>query len=179
MSSNILKALSTLRQNLHNVGSLNNWGKKVLNQGAVAKTDMDNYTLVTLGFNAKGEREATLLDANNKKGYLVASVEDYMKEYETISSFFNAEGERVRVVTLEPGVRFECSNFELESNDMAQHPLKNGALVYYKHDTKKFRICNQTAQGDGGYNAAANKFYLVEKDCVSIDGQTVYRFEVQ
>ena len=29
-----------------------------------------------------------------------------------------------------------------------------------------------------GYRDAANKVVLVDKDCTSIDGQTVYRFEV-
>ena len=87
MSSNVLEALKNLRSNLHNVGSLNNWGKTVLNQGAVAKEKMDNFTLVTLGFNANGEREASLLTDNTKKGYLVASPEEYVREYESISSF--------------------------------------------------------------------------------------------
>lgn len=178
MSSNVLVALTKLRQNLHNVGSLNNWGKKVLNQGAVAKTDMDNYTLVTLGFNAKEEREATLLANNTTKGYLVATPEDYMQQYETISSFFNGQGERVRVVTLEVGARFECSNFELEDQDLAKYPIKNGALVHYKHDTKKFHISNKTGSGISEYAQAANQLIVVDKDCVSIDGQKVIRFEV-
>lgn len=180
MSSNILKALSTLRQNLHNVGSLNNWGKKVLNQGAVAATDMDNFTLVTLDFNAKGERQATLLADNGVKGYLVATPEDYMQQYETISSFFNAQGERVRIVTLEQGARFECSNVDFHQADLGQNPLKNGQVAHYDQATKKIIISNAQGGGQhGGYAGAANKFYLVDKDCVSIDGQTVYRFEVQ
>lgn len=179
MSSIILQAIKNYRKNLHNVGSLNNWGKTVLNQGAVATADMDNYTLATLGFDAKGERTATPLADSTAKGVLVASVEDYMKEYETIRSFFNEKGERVRVVYLESGRRFECSNVSFENEDLSTHPLKNGQLVHYDAATSKFVISNETVSGGTGYAAAANKFILVDKDCVSIDGADIYRFEVQ
>ena len=178
MSSNVLQAIKNLRKNLHNVGSLNNWSKKVLNQGAVAKADMDNFTLVKLGFNAKGEREAEQLKLSTEKGYLVATPEDYMKEYETISSFFNDIGEMARIVKLEEGMRFECSNYTLENNDTNTHPLKNGALVHYDHDSKKFKISNQTTGGMSGYSAAGNQFIVVDANCVSIDGQSIVRFEV-
>lgn len=189
MSSNVLEALKNLRSNLHNVGSLNNWGKTVLNQGAVAKEKMDNFTLVTLGFNANGEREASLLTNNTTKGYLVASPEEYMREYESISSFFNGQGERVRIVTLEPGVRFECSNVDFDQKTgnapTSTHPLKNGQHAHYDHASKKFIISNHASavpssntSMNAGYQNAANKVVLVDKDCVSIDGQTVYRFEV-
>lgn len=190
MSSNVLEALKNLRSNLHNVGSLNNWGKTVLNQGAIAKEKMDNFTLVTLGFNAtSGEREATPLANNTTKGYLVASPEEYMREYESISSFFNGKGERVRIVTLESGVRFECSNvdFHQKTNNAPTdgHPLKNGQHAHYDYDSKKFIISNHTSADPSGgtnmhtgYRDAVNKVVLVDKDCTSIDGQTVYRFEV-
>lgn len=190
MSSNVLEALKNLRSNLHNVGSLNNWGKTVLNQGAIAKEKMDNFTLVTLEFNTtSGEREAALLTDNRKKGYLVASPEEYMREYESISSFFNGKGERVRIVTLESGVRFECSNvdFHQKTGDAiaSTHPLKNGQHAHYDHASKKFIISNHTSADPSGgtnmhneYQNAANKVVLVDKDCTSIDGQTVYRFEV-
>ena len=189
MSSNVLEALKNLRSNLHNVGSLNNWGKTVLNQGAVAKEKMDNFTLVTLGFNASGEREATPLANNTTKGYLVASPEEYMREYESISSFFNGQGERVRIVTLESGVRFECSNvdFDQKTNGAptSTDPLKNGHHAHYDYASKKFIISNHASavpssntSMNAGYQNAVNKVVLVDKDCTSIDGQTVYRFEV-
>lgn len=190
MSSNVLEALKNLRSNLHNVGSLNNWGKTVLNQGAIAKEKMDNFTLVTLEFNAtSGEREAAPLADNAKKGYLVASPEEYMREYESISSFFNGQGERVRIVTLESGVRFECSNVDFQQKTgnapASGHPLKNGQHAHYDHASKKFIISNDATANPSnntgmhtGYQGAVNKVVLVDKDCTSIDGQTVYRFEV-
>ena len=187
MSSNVLEAMKNLRQNLHNVGSLNNWHKDVLNQGAkVAVANIDNFELVELRFNAAGERECISLAATANKGHLIATPEDYMKEYETISSFFNGVGEMARIVYLESGVRFECSNVSFHQNQNnaphPDHPLKNGQVAHYDHTTKKFIISNHNGgpgNEHGGYAGAGNKFYLVDKDCVSIDGQTVYRFEVQ
>ena len=199
MSSNILEQIKNLRNNLHNVGSLNEWNKSVLNQGARVKiagaapalTDaIDNFTLVKLGFGADGIRECEALADSTEEGCLVATPEDYMQQYETISSFFNGGGEMARIVYLEPGMRFECSNVDFHQktgnaphND---HPLKNGQHAHYDHASKKYIISNHNAANPGGninmaagYQNAANKFYLVDKDCVSIDGQTVYRFEVQ
>ena len=179
MSSNILNAMKNLRQNLHNVGNLNNWCKKVLNQGAVViDADIDNFELVELGFSATGERTCKSLSDSAVVGHLIATPEDYMQGYETISSFFNAQGERVRVVALETGVRFECSNVDFET-DISAQPLKNGMVGNYDHTTHKFKIWNTTAQGGAGYATAGTKVILVDKDCTSIDGQTVYRFEVQ
>ena len=177
MSSNILNAMKNLRQNLHNVGNLNNWNKTVLNQGVVADEDMDNFTLAKIEFD-NGERVAKLITDNGEKGVLVATPEDYMQGYETISSFFNEKGERVRVVAMEVGTRFECSNFELENIDIVTNPIKNGNLVYYKNDTKKFHISNVTPGGVADYRNAANKLVVVDASPVSIDGQPVIRFEV-
>ena len=179
MASNILDVISNLRNNLHNVGNLNNWNKKVLNQGAIALSDMDNFTLVIPSFNAAGERVVDHTGGIGVKGWLVATPEDYMKGYETISSFFNATGERVRIVKMNPGLRFECSNIQLENPDTNLHPIRNGSVAYYNARDKKFVICNENPVNGGvGYPLAANQLVLVDKDCVSIDGQPVYRFEV-
>lgn len=179
MSSNIIQALKDYRKNPHNVGSLNNWGKEVLNQGAIVEgAAIDNYCLAELGFNAAGERTCKALDASDKKGVLVASVEDYVKEYETISAFYNGVGERARIVYLESGMRFECSNFSLDQ-DESTNPVKNGQKVHYDHDTKKYVISNHAGGNDaGGYGAASNKFVIVDATPVSIDGQRIIRFEV-
>ena len=39
-------------------------------------------------------------------------------------------------------------------------------------------VPDENPGGGAGYPLAANKLVLVDKDCASIDGQTVYRFEV-
>lgn len=179
MSSNVLKAMKNLRQNLHNVGSLNQWRKKTLNQGAIALSDMDNFTLVTVSFDqATGERVVDHIPGFGTKGWLVVSPEEYIQEYETISSFYNGQGERVRIVKMNPGMRFECSNFMLENEDTTQFPVKNGMVVYYEHRNKKFIVSNQTLGGAGAYPLAANKLVVVDANCTSIDGQPIMRFEV-
>ena len=160
MSSNVLQAIKNLRKNLHNVGSLNNWSKKVLNQGAkVDKAAIDNFELVELDFNTAGERICKSLTNSTIKGYLVATPEDYMSGYESISSFFNDIGEMARIVKLEEGMRFECSNFVGANTDLATKPIKNGS-------------------DDSAYGTAANQFIVVDANCVSIDGQPIIRFEV-
>lgn len=180
MSSNILQAIKDLRKNLHSVGSLNNWSKKVLNQGAKVDTAaVDNFTLVELDFNTAGERICKPLTNNANKGYLVATPEDYMSEYESISSFFNGIGEMARIVKLEEGMRFECSNFVTAENDTKTHPIKNGQKVHYDKTDKKFKISNnKTGSSDSGYDTAGNQFIVVDTNCVSIDGQPIIRLEV-
>lgn len=178
MSSNVLQAIKNLRKNLHNVGSLNNWSKKVLNQGAkVATAAIDNFELVELDFNTAGERICKSLPNSTTKGYLVATPEDYMSGYESISSFFNDIGEMARIVKLEEGMRFECSNFVGANTDLATKPIKNGMKAHYDHSTKKFKISNNGSD-DSAYGTAANQFIVVDANCVSIDGQPIIRFEV-
>lgn len=182
MASIILDAMKSYRQNLHNVGSLNNWSKDVLNQGAIVKGgNIDNYCLVKLDFDAvTGERTCEALAGDAEAGALIASVEDYMKEYETIASFFNAEGERARVVYLESGMRFECSNFTTDEGNLGDHPIKNGQRVHYDAASRSFLISNNRdgVTNNAGYNGAANKFVVVDAKPVSIDGKQVIRFEV-
>ena len=180
MSSNVLQAIKNLRKNLHNVGSLNNWSKKVLNQGAKVDTAaIDNFELVELDFNAAGERICKSLTNNANKGYLVATPEDYMSAYESISSFFNDIGEMARIVKLEEGMRFECSNFVTAETDTSAHPIKNGQKVHYDKTAKKFKISNnKSGSNDSEYANAGNQFIVVDANCVSIDGQPIIRFEV-
>lgn len=176
MSSNMLEAMKNLRQNLHHVGNLNNWKKKHLNQGAVATEDIDNYMLVSLGFNAvSGERECTRVVDVGTKGYLVATPEDYMEEYETISSFYNGIGERAGVVKMDIGMRFECSNFLLEDENQ---PVNNGNPVYYEPARHAFVVANVTNGPIGRYQLAANKLVVVDANPLSIDGRRLIRFEV-
>ena len=63
----------------------------------------------------------------------------------------------------------------------------NGSVAFVSNKyvgENKVEVQQQVSADNGGgqapgYGAATNKFYLVDKDCTSIDGQTVYRFEVQ
>lgn len=173
MSSELIKTLLNLPK--HNVGSLNNWSKNLLNQGAVVDTaDMDNYCLGELGFSEDGERIVKPLTASNKKGVLVASVEDYMGEYEGMSQFFNAVGERARVVYQTVGHRFECSNFVGENTGK---PIKKGQVAHYDHETKKFIVSNN-GSNHASYDEASNKYVVVDVPDYLLDGQAVVRFEI-
>lgn len=184
MSSTVLNAMNTIATDVHAVGSLNEWHKNVLNLGAIVDEtvdEIDNWNLVTLDFDAQsGERVCKKLTGHNdpKPAYLLAAVEEYMGEYETIKNFFNAKGERVRVVKLEPGMRFECSNFS--PNDAgtidSTHPYKNGLTAHFDHTTGKFIVNNENTHGN--YNGATNQFVIVDAVGNYLDGQKTMRFEV-
>jgi hypothetical protein len=173
MASVVVQTLKNLTK--HNVGSLNQWEKDLLNQGAkVSGGAIDNYCLGTLGFNAKGERIVTALADQTKKGVLVASVEDYMQEYETMAQFYNEVDEYARIVYQTPNHHFEASNFELA--DSAK-PIKNGQVVHYDITKKKYIISNGT--GDhADYATAGNKYIVVNVPDYTLAGLSVVRFEI-
>ena len=175
MASVLLQTMKTLNTNKHNVGSINNWNREVVNQGAkVSGADIDNFQLVDLGFNADGERICTALADITKKGYLIASVEDYVSELgETISGFYNAVGEVARIFVIRNNSRLEVSNFKA---DNVAKVIKNGQVAHYDATTKKFIISNDTAN-NAGYATAGNKFVVVDIAPTSLDGQALVRFE--
>lgn len=182
MSSTLMKAINIIATDIHAVGSLNEWTKNVLNLGAKvdAGVTIDNWNLVKLGFNAAGERVCKKLDSHDDAApaYLLAAVEEYMGEYESIKNFYNTEGERVRVVKLEPGMRFECSNFSPNTMDIGTHPYKNGATAHFDKDTGKFIVNNEQGNDHGNYATATNQFVIVDAEGNYIDGQKTIRFEV-
>lgn len=179
MSSRILEALKATNVK-HNVGSLNNWGKEVLNQGAKVvltnpETYLDNFVLGELGFDATtGERTVKSLSDATKKGVIIASVEDYLEEYETISDFFNGANEYARIVYQESGKRFDASNYTLDDPTKV---VKNGQVAHYDITTKKFIISNG-ATNNAGYATAGNKYIVVNCDLNTFDGQAIIRFEI-
>lgn len=180
MSSTILNAINMLNKDKHAVGNLNNWNKTMVNGGAVVTDDViDNFSIVELGFSEEGERTCSLLKTEANKGYLIASVEDYMEEYgEGLGNFFNAKGERARIVALEPGVtRFDVSNFKPDNADVASKPIKNGQKVHWDITHKAFVVSNDTSD-NAGYAAAGNQFVVVNADSVILDGKQTIRLEV-
>lgn len=177
MSSILLKAMKDLGKVKHNVGTLNNWTKEVINQGAIVggSVSIDNFQLVELSFNANGERICTPLSATTVKGYLIASVEEYLEEMgETISGFYNEVGDRARIFVMNPTRRVEVSNFA--KADVAKE-IKNGQKVHYDATTKKYIISNGTTD-HADYATAKNQFIVVDNDCTSLDGQDLIRLEV-
>lgn len=168
MASRILKALQEVGN--HAVGNLNSLKVKTVAHGALIEgADVDNFTLVELGFNADGERTAKQLSAVAKKGYLIASPEArYMGE--AIADFYNAVGDRARIVVLEEGyTRFDTSAF-------TGTPAK-GDVAHFDPATKKFLIHDGT---HADYAGAKAKFLVVnnEEDMEYTLGQPMVRLEV-
>lgn len=177
MASILLKAMKDLGKVKHNVGTLNNWTKEVINQGAVVggSAPIDNFELVELGFNADGVRICTPLSATTKKGYLVFSSEDYLEELgETISGFYNEVGDRARIFVLLPTKRLEVSNF-YKADSLKD--IKNGQNVHYDAVTRQYIVSNG-ASDHADYATAGNKYIVVDNNCTSLDGQDLIRLEV-
>ena len=180
MSSTILNAINMLNKDKHTVGNLNNWNKSMVNEGAiVADEKIDNFSIVELGFDKDGERTCSLLKTETEKGYLIASVEDYMDEYgEGLGNFFNVKGERARIVVLEPRVtRFDVSNFKPDNADLATKPIKNGQKVHWDITNKTFLVSNGDSD-NAGYATAGNQFMVVNANSVILDGKQTIRLEV-
>ena len=173
MSSRIIEALKATNVK-HGVRNLSEWNKKVLNQGAkVDGGNIDNFSIVELGFNTQGERVCKALTATTKKGVLIASVEEYIQEYEGISDFFNAEGELARIVYLEDANRIQVSAFVKDDGTKA---IVNGQNVHFDATTKKYIVSNGTTD-NAGFATAGNKFIVVDAEGDTLGGQTVITIE--
>lgn len=153
----------------HAVGNLNSLKVKTVANGAICQGDIDNFTLVELGFNTDGERIAKQLSAVENKAYLIATPETrYMGEL--MGDFFNGDGERARIVILEEGyTRFDTSAFTGEPT--------NGKFAHFDPATKKFLIHDGTHDD---YANASAKFLVVnnEDELDYTFGQPMVRLEV-
>lgn len=175
MASRVLKALQEV--GTHAVGNLNSLKVKTVANGALIEgSDVDNFTLVELNFNADGERTAKQLSAITKKAYLVAAPETrYLGE--AMADFYNAVGERVRIVLLEAGyTRFETSAF---SKNTGVTTVSNGQVAHFDPTTKKF-IISAAGSAHADYAGSSAKFLVVnsEDDMEYTFGQPMVRLEV-
>lgn len=175
MASRILKALQEVGN--HAVGNLNSLKVKTVAHGALVEgADIDNFTLVELGFNADGERTCKQLSAIDKKAYLIASPETrYLGE--AMGDFYNAVGERARIVILESGyTRFETSAFSLNSGVTE---VQRGQVAHFDPATKKF-IISAAGSPHADYAGSSAKFLVVnsEEDMEYTFGVPMVRLEV-
>jgi hypothetical protein len=175
MATRQLKTL-TERGN-HEVGNLSNLKVKTVAHGAViVGSDVDQFTLVELGFNAEGERTAKQLAAKGNKAYLIASPEArYMGE--EMVDFYNAVGEAARIVVLEPGyTRFDTSAFSLNAGQSA---VAVGQVAHFDVTTKKF-ILSAAGTPHADYATSSAQFVVVsnEADLDYTLGKAVVRLEV-
>lgn len=173
MSSVVLKAIEKLGSEKHTVGSLNNHDIRMVNMGARCNADIDNFNIVELGFNDKGERTCSLLSDITKKGYLIASVEEYLDQYENISAFFNGKDEMARIVIQEAGMRFEASNV-VGSDTSAQ--IKNGMKAHFDPSKNQYIVSNGKTE-DSAFATAGNKYIVVDAVGNTLGGQQTYRLE--
>lgn len=175
MGSRILKAFT--EKGTHAVGNLNSLKIKTVANGAiVVGADVDNFTLVELGFNADGERTAKQLSDKANKAYLIASPETrYLGE--AYVDFYNEVGERVRVVIFEPGyTRFETSAFKKNTGVTA---ITNGQVAHFDVASKKF-IISKADSAHADYADSSAQFLVVnnEEDMEYTLGAPMVRLEV-
>lgn len=151
MATELEKALNQYKK--RTTGAVNSWKVRTLSHGAKVIEEMDNFILGELGFDENGERTVKPLSDVANKGYLVATVERrYMGE--PIDAFYNAVGDRARVIYLDEGLRFETSAFE--GTDVA-----NGRFAHFNPATKKF-ILHDGSHAD--YAGAVDKFVVVNHE---------------
>lgn len=176
MATKAFKALS--QKDLHTVGNITSSHDYLqdIPHGAIMTEDVDNFTLVELGFNADGERTATPLSDITKKGFLVASPE---RRYlgENLGEFYNGKDERGRILIQKEYVRFDASNFDATAVS-GTGGIKAGQVAHYDTTTKKYVISDGT---HADYATAGNKYTVVsdEKDIRFTLGQPTVRFEIQ
>lgn len=162
------------------VGNLSSLKVRTITNGAIVEGgEIGNFTMVELGFNEAGERIAKTLSDVSKKTYLIAAVE---RRYlgEEMVDFINDEGEHVRIVILDEGLRFESSEFELNAGVAGVTEIKNGQVAHFNPATKKYVISDATAPHADYANADAKLLVVSnEEDIEYTLGKPVVRFEVQ
>lgn len=180
MASSLLNVIKGTGKVKHAVGNLAGWNFSTINQGAIVEgADIDNFTLVELGFNADGDRVCKQLSDKTKPAYLIASVErvfEFGVFTESLSDFFNAIGERARIVVLERGKHFDSSAYSLNAGVVT--PTK-GMVAHFDVATKKF-IISASATPHADYATSSVKLLVVEvENAPMIDGLQTIRFEIQ
>lgn len=175
MATKLQKAITEVGK--HTTGNLNSLKIKTVAHGAkVSGSDIDNFTLVELGFNSDGDRIAKKLSDKTKKAYLIATPETrYMGE--SLRDFYNGEGERARIVILEPAyTRFDVSAFTLNTG---QTEVKRGQVAHFDIATNKY-ILSDAAAAHEDYEDSSAKFLVVngEDDLSYTMGQKLVRLEV-
>ncbi|TPG68909.1 hypothetical protein EEL31_10450 [Brevibacillus laterosporus] len=159
----------------HEVGNLNSIKIRTLAHGAKVIGEIDNFTLVELGFNAEGERTCKQLSDVENKSYLIATPEARYLGEELID-FYNAENEYARIVHLDEGVRFDTSAYKLNTGVTE---VKEGQVAHFDPATKKFVLSGfSTPHAD--YTKAKAKFLVVnnEENLDYTCGKALVRLEV-
>jgi hypothetical protein len=174
MATRQLKALT--EKGTHAVGNLCSLKIRTIPYGAIVEgADIDNFTLVELGFNADGERTCKQLSDVTKKSYLIASPE-VRNMGEEMVDFYNAVGEYARIVILDEGLRFDTSAYQLNTGVTE---IQQGQVAHFDPATKKF-IISSASSPHADYANARAKFLVVhnEEDLEYTNGMPLVRLEV-
>lgn len=156
----------------HAVGNINSWEIETFANGAICETDIDNFTLVEVGYNADGEATCKQVSAKEKRGLLICSPETRHFEFEEMCDFFNGKDERGRISYLTEGKRFQTSAYEKNTGTTE---IKAGMLAHFDVTKKKF-IISKPDSAHADYEGSANQFvvYHEENDMeFSIDDKTL------
>lgn len=175
MATRQMKAMTEVGN--HEVGNINSWKIRTLPYGAkVVGADVDNFTLVELGFDSEGNRTCKQLSDVTKKSYLIAAPEQRFNN-EQLVDFYNAVGEDVRVVILDEGVRFDTSAYSLNTGVT---DVVTDLVAHFDPTSKKF-ILSTAGSAHADYTNAKAKFLVVnsEDDLVYLCGKPTVRLEVQ
>lgn len=173
MASRLMNSLKAIRVK-HAVGNLNSLVVGTVTNGATAKVDVENYSLVKLSFNeTSGDREFEYISDLTDETYLVASSEEMFTVggvTESYADYYIGAGEKARIVYLKKGLRFEASNFELKSGTLE---AKKGMYAEWDLVKKKY-VISATKPVSGII------LLVVEVAKASVlDGSKCMRFEVQ
>ncbi|MGG0793834.1 hypothetical protein ABE137_07485 [Brevibacillus laterosporus] len=161
----------------HEVGNLNAIKIRTLANGAIVEGgDIDNFTLVELGFNDEDERTCKQLSNVENKSYLIATPEDRYLGEELID-FFNAVGERARIVYLYEGLRYDTSAFKLNSGVTE---VKANQVAHFDPASKKY-ILSLASSPHADYSKSKTKFLVVsnEDNLEYTCGKPLVKLEVQ
>jgi hypothetical protein len=157
MATTVLKALTDLGTRA--VGALHSIQVKTVPYGGIVKTaDVDQFTLVEItGYAEDGVAECTQLSNKANKGYLVATPEQrYMDE--ALAKFYNAIGERARLVVPEEGyTRFSTSAY---TKNAGLATVARGNVGHFDVTTKKY-IISAVGTPHADYATSFNQFVVV------------------
>lgn len=179
-----IKYDALFKEGSHEVGTINSsYARELVNGAKLTEANADNYTLVELvGFNEEGDRTCKPLSDNTKKGLILSTVEEESifggGEYVlqgNYTDFYNAVGDMCKLTIQDDFVRFETSAFEKNTGVSA---VKRGMVAHYDATKKKY-IVSDLSSTHADYEAAANKYEVVDEDSdfgVNI-GKTTIRLE--
>lgn len=156
----------------HAVGNINTWEIETFANGAICEENIDNFTLVEVGYNEEGEATCKQLADVANRGLLICSPETRHFEFEEMCDFFNGKDERARLTYLTEGKRFQTSAY---AKNAGVTEVKAGMVAHFDPITKKY-IVSKADSPHADYAKAGNKFvvYHEENDMeFSIDDQTL------